>query len=225
MPTRFDLDQASATPRRTIDAAWSPKKKAIVSGVCVGVAAIALIGGATYAIGQRPPSLPKTAEEAVAVLSSDRFAKLDQDRQSQYATAAAGLLRDLPREQREALMQDEETRRALGEIREQMMEDIARKFARGEEIEWPRPPRDERTPEERRAEMERMREQWQNMSEEDRAARMDRMREMANSRINDSISSGNAQTNGLMAEMFKRGGARGGPGGRGGGGGGRGRGG
>lgn len=210
MPERYDLTDGLET-RRPIDAGWSKRKKALVGGASVGLAAGALATAGVLLYNARPVGLPKTAQEAVEMMGSARFARLDEDRRAQYADEAARLIRELPQEERRAMMTDEESREALRTLREQMFDDLVRRYARGEELPRFGPP-----PGERRERGEGERGRWQEMSEEDRAAAMERMRSMINERLDSQMSSGNAQTGALRGEMFKRRGGGGPGGGRGG---------
>ncbi len=208
--TRYDLDaQMASLKRAPIDARWSPRKRKIVAAACALSAGGALAGGADAAWYHAPPGMPRTAQEAVAVLESGRFERMDASRRQQYAEEAGRLLRDLPDEQRRALFQDEETREALRALWEERMAYIVRRFARGEEIERPGAP----GPGGPRAQGPRP--DFQNLTDEERAAMRERMRAEARNRMNEQFSSGNAQTGGLQGEMFKRMAAQGGFGGRG----------
>lgn len=213
----YNLDDAvKAESRRPIDASWSPAKKRGVSAACIVLAAGAVGYGAWAMLDARPPKLPTTANEALVVINSAKFASLDPNRKGQYLEEAMRLVRELPEEQRRDFFQDEKNREAFRKFMEERFDDMARRFARGEELTpmfgpgagGPRPPRTEgeqpRTP----------------PTEEERAQRMEQMRNEMNKRIAQQIQSGNAQSGGLRGEMMKRMG--GGAGGRGGWGGGRG---
>jgi hypothetical protein len=172
-------------------------------------AAVAIAGGMLLSAASASVRLPKTADEAVATLASGRVSDLDADRRAAWMEEARRLLRELDEEQRRALFQDEETRRTMGDLMRDRMDERARRFARGEELEWG-PPGGFR-PEDREA----MRERFENMTEEERQALRDEMRRQAEESTREQFESGNAQSGGLQQEMFKRGGGgrRGGRGG------------
>lgn len=213
--TRINLDEATES-RAPIDANWSPRKKAIVGAVTAIVAVSAVSGGVWWTISNQPPRMPRSADEAITILASSQFDRLDEERQRQYAAEAGRLLRDLSPEDRRAMFEDEANREALRKIREDRFDEIVRRFARGEEMErgpWQRgerPPRPEG--EERRPPFNP-----ENISPEDRERMREQIRERINEQIMTAAQSGNAQSSGLRAEMMKRraesGGQRGGGGG------------
>ncbi len=240
MPQRFSLDEPAAPARRAIDANWSPRKKKIVGGLCIGLGVLAVSAGGVYAWGHRPVSLPKTREEAMKVMASDRYKNLDEDRRRQYAVVAAELFKDASREEMRTMFEDEKTREVLFEMRQEQMDETILKVARGEPIpDWRTgwrpggmgpgglggpggPPRDGQR-----------REGAEGgpgggpgggeMTDEQRAQRRADMVNRINNRIGQAINDGNAQMNGLRAEFMSRVRAQGGgPGGPPGGGGGRG---
>lgn len=213
MPQRINLDEQLAPERKTIDADWSKKRKTLV-GAGAGVLAIAAVSaGAFLMIRSQPPRLPTTAEEAIVVLGSAKYERLDSERKLQYATESARLLRELPPEERRELMRDDKNREALRQLMNEMMDDAAKRFARGDELEFPGfgfrgPPRGER------GERDGNREgrerpggppgDRENMTDEEREQRRAEMRERLGGRISNAIQSGNAQSTGLRGEMFKR---------------------
>lgn len=225
MPQRIDLDQQAADARRPIDANWSPKKKKVVGLAAGAVALLALTGGVWAALSARQPGLPNNAEDVLSVMSSPAFEKMSSDRKSQYIAEAQRIMRDMSEEDRAKLREDERARKAMEQMRNEMFDEMARRFARGEPLQFPGAGerREGPSPEE----MRRRREEAEKMSDEDRAARMEQFRQRMNQQFDAQVSGGNAQSGGLRSEMFKRGmgGMRGGggrPGGGGGGGGGRG---
>lgn len=212
--TRINLDEELAG-RTPIDAGWSRKKKTIVGASAATIASAALAGGIWWSVAHRPPRLPRTADEAVALLASAKFDRLDEDRQRQYSAEAARLMRALPAEQRRALFQDESKRDAMRRLFQERLDDLARRYARGEDPPFPGGPRQGRRGDgERRPPFNR-----KDMSPEDRAAMRDKMVEQINEQMAQQDKTGNTQDSGLRGEMFKRRAAQGG--GRGGGGGGR----
>lgn len=215
---RIDLDKAiDESRRRPIDANWSPKKKAIVGGVAATVAAGAVAGGAWAYMHNQTPSLPRTMNEAIAVMGSDKLDRMDPQRRAQYTEEARRMLWALTPEERRKLFEDEANREALRAIREQTFDDMAYRMARGEQIDWSEfgPRRNEMTDEQRQR-MQEMRERWENMTPEEReeemAKRREQMRQEMVDRMNEQFSAGNSQSGALRGEMFSRG-ARGGPGG------------
>lgn len=233
MPQRFNIDEPAAPARKAIDANWSPRKKKIVGGLCVGLGVLAVSAGGVYAWGHRPVSLPKTREEAMKVMASDRYKNLDEDRRRQYAVVAAELFKDVSREEMRTLFEDEKTREVLFEMRQEQMDETILKVARGEPIpDWRTgwrpggggpggpggPPGD--GPRREGAEGgpggpgggpggE--------MTDEQRQQRRAEMVGRINQRIGQAINDGNAQMNGLRSEFMSRmraqGGGPGGPGG------------
>jgi len=213
MPQRYDLDAAERESRRPIDAEWSKQKKTAVVGACVVGASLALGAGWWAMSAIANPGLPTNASDALAVMASSKFESMDEMRKRQYAAEARRLLSELPAEDRRALFEDENAREAMREMREETMDEIARRVARGESIEGmfpggPRGPRPEGERRERPADAP--------------AFDPEQFRQQMDQRLAEQIQSGNAQSGGLRGEMFKRGMRGGGGGGRGGGGGGRG---
>lgn len=217
---RFDLDAAmNEGKRRAIDADWSARKKALVGVSAAAVAACAIGGSAWAYMRTRTPSLPTTINQAMAVLASDKLDRMAPERRAQYTEEARRILWSLTDEERRKLFEDEKSREALRAIREQTMDDLAYRIARGEQVDWSQfgPPRREMTDEER----QRMREEWQRMQNatpEERAARMEEMRNRMANEMRQQLATGNAQSGALRGEMMGRGGrgGAGGPGGRGG---------
>lgn len=228
-------------PRQTIDATWSKGKKTLVAVLaCVG-GLTAISFGFWKAWSMTAPGLPTTAAQAVAVINSARFDNLDEARKEQYVEETHRLIRAMPENERRALRDDPRFRDAMMRMREEQMDENARRFARGQELEnmgfggrgGGQPT------EEQRKEWEKMRKEWEEREakmtaeekakqEEERQRRQEEMRKRMNERMGSAINTGSAQNMGLRTEMFKRmarqGGGRGfGPGGgRGPGGGGRG---
>lgn len=208
--TRINLDEA-ISPRAPIDANWSRRKKSIVGGVVAFFAVGAVSAGVWWTMSNRPPRLPRTADEAITILASSQFDRLDEERQRQYAAEAGRLLRELSPEDRRAMFEDEANREALRKIREDRFDELVRRFARGEEMDRGPWRRGERPP---RPEGERPPFNPENISPEDRERFREMMRERINEQIMTAAQSGNAQSSGLRAEMMKRraqsGGQRGG---------------
>ena len=182
-------------------------KKTIAAVSCVAVSAAAIVGGVWARSSSAPLALPVSADDAIAGLKSDAYARMDDQRRRQYAFEAGKLLRELTPEEREQLREDEDLREALRLARDDMFEEMVRRAARGDGMEmpqWGQRPRGERPEltDEQRAEMEQRREQ---------------MRERIAQQLQDSWNSGDAQSSGLRQEFFKnrgRGGGGNGGGGR-----------
>ena len=179
--------------------------KRIALGACAGAAVLFVAGGVLIATATAAPGLPTDAREAVLVMNSTKFDRLDDDRKAQYREEAWRLFREMSQEQRRAFMQDEETRRAMGEMRESFLDDMLRRIARGEEVQLPRfqRPQGERPP----------REAMPELTEDERAEMRARFQERMVEQLRQQAESGNAQSGGLRQEMMKRGGGRGGFGG------------
>lgn len=129
--TRIVLDE-QVGGRTPLDAGWSRKKKTIVGVTAASVAVAAVTVGAVVYVLTRPPSLPKSATEAVAMLTSEKFDQLDEGRKRQYTAEAGRLMRELSDEERRALFADESNRDAMRILREERFDELARRFARGE---------------------------------------------------------------------------------------------
>lgn len=183
-PTRIELLD-DGRHRRSIDSSWSLRKKRAV-GVSLGAVALAAVGvGIWVWFSGRPPALPTSAGEAVAVIGSARFDRLDEARKRQYLAEAARLLQGVPEGERRALFEDETTRDALGAIMRNRMDDAARALARGEAppaFPGGSPPNLDALPPEMR----------------------DRIRARINEQMAQQIMSGNAQSTGLRMEMMQR---------------------
>ncbi len=248
MPKRLDLSESlKGSSRKPIDASWSKPKKVAVMSVAGTLAAAGLAWGIFSFVSSRPPSMPKTAEQAVIALASNNFDKLDGERQNAIRTQAVRLLSEAPREQQQELREKIElSEEGRQQLREAFMEDMVRKFARGEELSWesmrggigggrpgggPRP-EGERGDREGQPEGERQPGEGRQGGgggeggEGDRPSREERQQQMRN-RIQERMASGNSQTMALMGEFMatmrqqrEQNGGGGGGGGRGRGGGG-----
>lgn len=193
----YDLDAEMSSGRRPIDAGWSKRKKRIV-GAIAGLAALLAIGGGAYALYMNSaPGLPGSVDEAVATIGSSRWDNLDADRKRQYLEETRRLMEGIPWEERRDMFRDEDVRDAMREAMRDRMDEIARKFARGEEIEWgpPRPRRGDDEGERPR------RPDFEDMTPEERDAMRERMRNRINQQFNSMLSSGNAQSGALQMEM------------------------
>jgi hypothetical protein len=133
-PRAKEFDLAGAV-RRGLGDDWSGKKKTVVAAACVVLALGTVSWGAWWMYHHRVPAMPTTAAQALALLNSRAFRNLDLDRRGVYEEAAMRLLQELPEEERRALMGDEENRRAMRQMRERQMDELARRVARGEQID------------------------------------------------------------------------------------------
>lgn len=108
------------------------RKKIIVS-VVLAVAAVVLVGGVYAAWMMTPPGLPDDAEAGLAVLTSARYERLPDYRKQQYVAATREHLRQLPDDERKALMErfwdDASTRDVVWQIKRDAMMDRARRYA------------------------------------------------------------------------------------------------
>lgn len=198
-PGRYDLDEAMAG-RTTIDARWSPRKKKLVGVAASLVGVTAISASVWWTLRTRPPHLPRTADEAMTVLASSRFGQLDEDRQRQYQAEASRLVRQLADEDRRALLRDEANREAIRKLWQARFDDIARRFARGEETPFGRfRPRGGRRGDRTARDPDR-----KTMTDQERHERRDQLRDRINEQIAQNAQTGNAQDSGLRAEMMKR---------------------
>lgn len=118
---------------------WTPKrKKAAAIGFCL-FSLCGLGAGAWAMMWMQPPGLPKTAEEALAVMKSAKFERLDEVQKGEYADEANKLMANMPWEERRELFKND--RETADILMERNMEEMARKFARGEQPEFPFGPR------------------------------------------------------------------------------------
>lgn len=178
------------------------KKQSWMVGAAGGGAAVAIAAGVLIASGSSSVRLPRTPEEAMATLTSGALDDLDADRRAAWMEEARRLMRALDGERRRALMEDENARRALGDLMRDRMEERARAFARGEEMQWG-------PPEGFRPEgVQPARERFREMTDEEREQMRDEMLRQMEQNAREQVQSGNAQSGGLQQEMMKRGGGR-----------------
>ena len=217
---RTELLQES-TVRKAIDADWSGKKKAAVAGGASVFAIGALALGVWAFQAARPLSIPETTDQAIAVLSSAKFDRLPSDRKAQITAAARGLLADLPDDQRRELFRDEDNRDAMRTLMEASMEDMSRRYARGEELDEIRrgmgfgggrpgggaggrrgggPPGSDNPRDNQRTPDDELTPEQQQEREQRRADRMAQFQQ----RIAEAFNAGSAQSAALRGEMFKR---------------------
>ena len=114
---------------------WTPKRKKIAA---VAFCLFSLCGlglGAWLMIRMQPPGLPQTAEEALAVMKSAKFDQLDSLQKEEYENEANKLMANMPWEERRELFQND--RETMEKLMERNMEEMAKKFARGEQPQFP----------------------------------------------------------------------------------------
>lgn len=126
---------------------WTPKRKKIAAIAFCFFSLCGLAAGAWAMLWLQPPGLPKTAEEALAVMKSAKFERLDETQKGEYADEANKLMANMPGEERRELFKND--RESMEKLMERKMEEMAKKMARGEQIEFPfggGPPRGDRPP-------------------------------------------------------------------------------
>ena len=201
--------------RKAVDADWTKARKVAVGTIATMLAIGALGAGIYFAWQNRPVSLPKTAEEAVAVINSGRVDRLSADRKRQYYAEASRLMEDVPFEERRELFQDEENRDAMRQVMMEQMDNSMREIARGNVTfeQWAqemrerwanrRPPEGQQRPEGERGER----------PEGERPDAKERQQQMV-SRMESGFQNGDGQRMGLMMAFRQRmGNAMRGPGG------------
>lgn len=196
---RIDLDDAIAG-RTTLDAHWSSRKKTSVTVAAVGIAVVVVGASVWFTLANQPPRLPRSVDEALMVLASAKFDHLDEERQRQYQAEASRLVRALSPEERRAMMEEAANREAMRRLWQERFDDIARRFARGEE----NPFRRARDGNGQRGNRPEGRFDRENRTDENRQNRLEQFRDTMNERIASDAQTGNAQDEGLRAEMMKR---------------------
>lgn len=117
--------------RKAVDADWSKARK-IAVGSLASMLALGAIGAGAYFMWQnRPVSLPKTADEAIAVINSGRIERLPVDRQRQYYAESSRLMEDIPWEERREYFREEQSRDAMREVMMAQWDNSMREIARG----------------------------------------------------------------------------------------------
>lgn len=117
--------------RKAVDADWSKARK-IAVGSLASMLALGAIGVGAYFMWQnRPVSLPKNADEAIAVINSGRIERLPVDRQRQYYAEASRLMEDIPWEERREYFREEQSRDAMREVMMAQWDNSMREIARG----------------------------------------------------------------------------------------------
>ncbi len=123
---------------------WTPRNKkiAVVASIVLGIGGV--LFGVWSLMGSLPPRLPQTAAEAIAVMKTSRFDRLDDERKLQYTTEAARLFAALPDTERQAIFQDQESRESMRKVFEEQSAEAAKRIAFGEDprkvMESMRPP-------------------------------------------------------------------------------------
>lgn len=107
---------------------WTPRRIALAAGLVVAILGVGL-GGWWGWLQTQPLPEPRTAEEALANLGSDRFNRMPEMRQDQYLQKTGSLMRDLPRDERRALREryrdSERVRETMAQRFQQMLVDRA----------------------------------------------------------------------------------------------------
>lgn len=134
-------DVASAAASRSTPRDWTPKQKKIAAFALAGSAVIALALGGVALVRMRPLELPKSFEEAKVAMETSKFKNMDEVRQGQYKSEVERLVRDkmktMTEDERRAFFRDESNREVMMQVREQQFDEMARKMARGEKVEFP----------------------------------------------------------------------------------------
>ncbi|GAB5495119.1 MAG: hypothetical protein Phyf2KO_01990 [Phycisphaerales bacterium] len=117
--------------RKAVDADWSKARKLTVGSIASLLALGAIGAGAYFMWQNRPVSLPKSADEAIAVINSGRIERLPVDRQRQYYAEASRLMEDIPWEERREYFREEDNRDAMREVMMAQMDNTMREIARG----------------------------------------------------------------------------------------------
>lgn len=116
-----------------------PWRRMILVGLLMLVAVGVLSGGGYWWWLNTPPAMPQTADQAKSLLTSARFRQLSPERQEDYLERIRELLRDVPADERRALMRDlfrdEQTRETMFETMREQMVMRARRFAVADEAE------------------------------------------------------------------------------------------
>jgi uncharacterized membrane protein len=110
-------------------------KKNILAAVVLVLAVCSLVGGwMWYDKNHRLPGLPKTVDEATAIIASPAFKRLPEGRKMEYIDASRKLFEQLPREERRAFMQtmrdNPQAKEAGREAMAEMMMSQAKNFAK-----------------------------------------------------------------------------------------------
>ncbi|QQE12105.1 hypothetical protein JD969_01120 [Planctomycetota bacterium] len=186
------------------------RKKKIVACLMVVLALSALGGGAYVTWAMIPLSMPQTAEEGLAMMSSARFRWMSEERKRQYQQRLGELVDKLDDKQRVDLMKanlgDRKFRREMFAGMKRMAEERAKSFATA-------------APEQRlvmldedidrimamKARFEGMKGMFGGMkrpelSEEEKEKRRAEMQEKVQTRVQDMTETGNPQTQAVMFE-------------------------
>ncbi|HEX8876074.1 MAG TPA: hypothetical protein VF777_04950 [Phycisphaerales bacterium] len=202
---------------------WTPTQKKFATGALAVAALAMLVGGAWLTRQWMPPSMPTSFADGASVIATGRINNLDEIRRGEYYRELARLWPSLSEEERNKWRSDPAYSKMMEQIREQQMDDFAKRVARGEEKlpEWGPPPgpRPEQRPEPKPDEQKKDA-QDPNKKPQDRqpgagnnragGRGSEQRRQMITNRITNSIMNRNPQSNGLRGEMMQnRGGGRG----------------
>ena len=108
------------------------RSRGIGSALVVVAAVLAIAFGAWQIFSAPPGGLPTSGEEAVRVVSSDRFARLSPDRQQQYLQASARIVKTAPESRWAEWKRDPSASAALERIFDAAWREELRAAARGE---------------------------------------------------------------------------------------------
>lgn len=190
---------------------WTPTQKKFATGALAVAALAMLVGGAWLTRQWMPPSMPKSFADGASVIATGRINNLDEIRRGEYYRELARLWPSLSEEERNKWRTDPAYAKMMEQIREQQMDDFAKRVARGEEKlpEWRPPP--EPRPDEQKKEAQDPKKRPERQPGDRAGGRgSEQRRQMITNRITNSIMNRNPQSNGLRGEMMQnRGGGRG----------------
>ncbi len=187
-------------PNHARSTSAAPPRSRWLTIVLPVTAVVVLIAGSALAWLLTPPPMPVDADEALRLLTSPRFARLDDAGKQRYQDRVGELFRDMDADQRRAFREqmrgNEDLREALGRMMRDRMRQQAHEFATA-------------TPAERAAILDRIidqQEQWRGRDEGGRRPEGgpppgfggDRRQRMA-----DRFEQGNPQDQALMGEFFR----------------------
>ena len=185
-------------------------KKKITIAIIMTISAAALGGGIYYTWLITPPSLPKTAEEALHTINSAPYNRMPEYRKTEYLEQTRNLLKNMPEEKRVELFErartDKSTRKAMMAVRRTAMIQRATDYAKatpGERVRM----LDEvinRQEQRRKLRDEQRRSNGGKSAGNNRSgtARRSRRRGNIRKRIKGFIEKGNPQRAGLIGEYF-----------------------
>jgi hypothetical protein len=202
---------------------WTPTQKKVAAGGLAVAAVAVLVGGAWLARAWLPPSMPRTFADGAAVITTGRINNLDNLRQEDYKRQLTNMWLSLSEEERNKWRLDPAWAQISELLREQNMDDFAKKVARGEEKlpEWGPPPGAPNPPQQPDNKPKDAKDPNKNPQGGQPGAgngrgggrNSEQRRQAVVNRVTNSIMNKNPQSNGLWGEMM-RGRMSGGPRGR-----------